>query len=173
MEAEIIWRGVRYWVSHPKDGQHLGWNNWFIPYTIIKKTAKRVTLRGDLAAFRAFGDATGYGVDKADIEIDRAKLETQAKIYHSRIHEYFYKTKPAVDPERPPSESFWRAGFRITDASPLSVLGLSHGATKADIKRAYKRLARKAHPDGGGSHEAFLKLNQAFKQAMAQAGFAV
>ena len=27
------------------------------------------------------------------------------------------------------------------------VLGLAHGATEADIKRAYRRLARRYHPD--------------------------
>ena len=175
-EPEIVWRGVRYWVSKPKDNQHIGWNNWFVPYAVIKKTAKRVTLRGDLAAFKAFGDATGYPVDKADIVLDRARYEIDDKIYHSRIHEWFYKVKPAVDPERPNEERYKRR-FHSADefaryyaesggVSPLSVLGLPQSATKADIKRAYKRLARKAHPDGGGSHEAFLKLNQAYESAM-------
>jgi curved DNA-binding protein CbpA len=27
------------------------------------------------------------------------------------------------------------------------VLGLAHGATESDIKRAYRRLARRFHPD--------------------------
>jgi len=39
----------------------------------------------------------------------------------------------------------------ITDhRSPMDlyiVLGLAHGATEADIKRAYRRLARRFHPD--------------------------
>lgn len=162
-QPETIWRGLRYWVGEPKGSQHLGWNNWFVPYTVVKKTAKRVTLRGDLDSFIAFSEATGYpSGDKADIEIDRAKFEKEFKVYHSRLHEWFYKIKPKIDPERP------RLSDIIFGFSPdsLAALGLRAGATKADIKRAYKRLARKAHPDGGGSHEAFMKLNQAYEQAM-------
>ncbi len=175
-QPEIIWRGLRYWVSEPKGSQHRGWNTWFVPYTVIKKTAKRVTLRGDLEAFRVFGDATGYPMDKADIELNRAKFEKESKLYHSRIHEYFYKVKPAVDPEAPNGEQRHR-GFRDAEefqryyaeaggVSSLSVLGLLPNATKAQIKRAYKQLAHKAHPDRGGSHDAFIRLNQAYERAM-------
>lgn len=115
-------------------------------------------------------------VDKADIVLDRSKFEAEDKIYHSRIHEWFYKVKPAVDPERRNEERYKRrfhsadefAGYYAESGgvSPLSILGLPQSATKGDIKRAYKRLARKAHPDGGGSHEAFLKLQKAYEAAL-------
>lgn len=167
-EPEIVWRGVRWWVSSPKCGQHVGWNNWFIPYTVIKKTPKRVTLRGNLAEFKAFGDATGYSVDKADIEISRAKFEKDAKVYHSRVHEWFYKEKPAVDPDAPGNDPFWRIGASL-GYDGLGELGLSRNATRRQIKQTYKRLARKAHPDGGGSHEAFLKLQKAYEAALSAA----
>ena len=172
---ETIWRGLRYWVQEPTGAQHRGWNNWFVPYTVIKKTAKRITLRGDLESFLAFSNATGYpSGDKADVKISREKFEIESKIYHSRLSEYFYKVKPATDPDAPRKDSRFRSTDEFIEymldaaraVSPLAALGLPSSATKADIKRAYKRLARKAHPDGGGSHEAFLKLNEAYEQAM-------
>lgn len=160
-EPEIIWRGRRYWTSQPLSFEHLGWNTGFVPYCVIKETAHRITVRA------ADGDT---------LQFARKDWESKDKIYHSKHHEYFYKVKPTVDPEAPNSE---RRGFQDADeftryfieargVSPLSALGLRTGATKAEIKKAYKRLALKAHPDGGGSHEAFLKLNQAYERAMAE-----
>ena len=35
----------------------------------------------------------------------------------------------------------------VTVADPYRILGLSHDATNADIKRAYRTLAAKLHPD--------------------------
>jgi molecular chaperone DnaJ len=41
------------------------------------------------------------------------------------------------------------------------VLGLSHGATESDIKRAYRRLARRFHPDvNPGDHTAEVRFRQ-------------
>src|ERR687891_1681030 len=41
------------------------------------------------------------------------------------------------------------------------VLGLAHGATESDIKRAYRRLARRFHPDiNPGDHTAEARFRQ-------------
>src|SRR5688572_22617756 len=41
------------------------------------------------------------------------------------------------------------------------VLGLPHGATESDIKRAYRRLARRFHPDiNPGDHAAEVRFRQ-------------
>ncbi len=45
------------------------------------------------------------------------------------------------------------------------VLGLARGATQAEIKSAYRRLARKCHPDVSASpdaNERFAKINEAY-----------
>jgi hypothetical protein len=39
-----------------------------------------------------------------------------------------------------------------------SAFGLSAGYTRGDVDSAFRRLARKAHPDVGGTHEAFKIL---------------
>lgn len=53
----------------------------------------------------------------------------------------------------------------------LTTLGLSPGASEADIKRAFRTKALVAHPDRGGTAEAFVALKQAYEQALAAVAF--
>lgn len=48
--------------------------------------------------------------------------------------------------------------------NPYSVLGLKRGATEVEVKKAYRELARKFHPDKGGSEEEFKEINDAYTQ---------
>lgn len=41
-------------------------------------------------------------------------------------------------------------------------LGVDQNASEEEIKKAYKRRAKKTHPDKGGSEEEFKKTNQAY-----------
>ena len=50
---------------------------------------------------------------------------------------------------------------RMTQAEALEVLGLKPGASKPEIKAAYLRLMRAAHPDQGGSDWLAARINQA------------
>jgi len=43
-----------------------------------------------------------------------------------------------------------------------STLGLQRGASDADIKKAYRSLAMKHHPDRGGDEKKFKDINQAY-----------
>ena len=45
--------------------------------------------------------------------------------------------------------------------NPYEELGVDPKADTPAIKRAYRKRAKKAHPDGGGTQEAFDRLNQA------------
>jgi DnaJ-class molecular chaperone len=49
------------------------------------------------------------------------------------------------------------------------VLGIFPGASKREIKNAYRRAARKAHPDKGGSDAEMKRVNAAYKKALAAA----
>lgn len=159
---KTIWRGKRFWVTEPKGEQHFGWNTEFVPYEIKKMTAKKVF------AESADGDSLQF----ARKDFDAFTAGQKEKVYHSKHHEYFYFLKPECDPEKNMNGWGW-FNERLRECfeddfrrSPFTTLELSAGATKQQVKQAYKRLARKAHPDGGGSHEAFLKLNQAYESAM-------
>lgn len=46
--------------------------------------------------------------------------------------------------------------------NPYEVLGIGEDATPAEIKRAYRRLVKKTHPDSGGSTEEFRRVNEAY-----------
>ena len=51
---------------------------------------------------------------------------------------------------------------RMTRAEAFEVLGLKEGASKDEVRAAYKNLIRKVHPDApGGSGYLASKLNQA------------
>ncbi len=49
------------------------------------------------------------------------------------------------------------------------VLGVSPGASKQTIKKAFRRLAQRAHPDVSGNAEAFVRLKNAYDIAYGSA----
>ena len=48
----------------------------------------------------------------------------------------------------------------------LEQLDLEWPCTETDVKGAYRKLVKTAHPDGGGSQEEFLALQEAYDQAL-------
>jgi DnaJ domain len=44
---------------------------------------------------------------------------------------------------------------------PYEALGVPHDAPTAEVKRAYRKRAKQAHPDGGGTAEEFEKISRA------------
>jgi hypothetical protein len=154
--GQIIYHGSRYWKSEGLEaGEVLGWNTRYIPYKIDRITAKRIEI---------------YPPDIDDasqtVYLNRETMERDGKQYHSRSHEYFYAVKP------PPEKRFhcsWRMPtFQdvFGRADCLITLGLSQPFTQTDVRRAYKRLAKSAHPDCGGSHQSFIKLKEAHDTAL-------
>ena len=54
------------------------------------------------------------------------------------------------------------AGPRADNEGYYRDLGLSRDASAADVKRAYRRLAIKFHPDKGGDPDQFKAINTAY-----------
>jgi curved DNA-binding protein CbpA len=51
-------------------------------------------------------------------------------------------------------------------ADHYALLGIDYDAENTDIKKAYLKLAKEAHPDAGGSTEAMQTLNHAYRTLM-------
>ena len=47
---------------------------------------------------------------------------------------------------------------------PYKILGVDKDASQADIRRAYRLMAKKHHPDAGGDVWAFQQVNDAYEQ---------
>jgi DnaJ-class molecular chaperone len=50
--------------------------------------------------------------------------------------------------------------------NPYEVLGIQPGASETEVKKAYRDLVKKAHPDKGGTGEQFKEINEAYTQIM-------
>lgn len=50
--------------------------------------------------------------------------------------------------------------------TPYTTLGLSPGASKSEVKRAYRALARRHHPDSGGDEAIFAEVTAAYEEIM-------
>ncbi len=49
-------------------------------------------------------------------------------------------------------------------SDPYKILGVEHGSSEDEVKKAYKTLARKYHPDKGGTAEKFREISEAYTQ---------
>lgn len=58
----------------------------------------------------------------------------------------------------------------ITEPPWYHVLGVDEDANRADIVSAYRILAKKYHPDAGGSDEQMAQLNRAYEKALRAVG---
>lgn len=82
------------------------------------------------------------------------------------------KRPPRPPPEPPPPrEAPRRRPVGVpAGSSPFTILGVGPGATLAEIKRAFRRLALATHPDRGGSAAAFIQVKWAHDEALFRRG---
>jgi hypothetical protein len=138
---------------------------YFVSHRIIKKTAKRIfILDDDTERFFTPEKFAEHPEEFRTISFDRQKLELDGEVYYPRrsLAGHCYYTEQG------------KARFeaeRLQRPVPpcLAMLGLSHGCTKEDIKRAFRRKSREVHPDHGGDSDSFIALREAYENALTAA----
>jgi len=148
------------------------------PRRIIKKTAKRVfVLDNETERFFTPDKFAEHPEDFRTFSINRAMLETEGHAWggHGYRSEHFYTEEGMrrYEVEQAQREAEWRRrraehGYPMQDNQPncFTTLGIQFDCTQTDVKRAFRKKSREAHPDNGGSHEAFIELRRAYEQAM-------
>jgi hypothetical protein len=130
-------------------------------------TAHRVVKRTDKYVFveqqpYASNDLTGSLLDRErpTFRLDRQRLEQEG-------YAFIPASASLSDSEEP---VFYASGripaFGSELFQCLQVLDLSWPCTPEEVKTAYRGLVRSAHPDGGGDHDRFLRLQEAYEQAL-------
>jgi hypothetical protein len=147
--AEFIFHDSRIWEHYDHACAH----------RIFKKTAKRIFFEGCCDP--------EYHNESYPMQLDRTKLEAAGdeglfvnygRFYGSLCGVRFYLQDPSTFISR-------RRKERSTPEC-LVALGLKTPATVEQVKRAYRRLSRAAHPDHGGTNEAFIALQAHYEQAL-------
>jgi hypothetical protein len=134
------------------------------PYRVVRKTGRFVYV--DRESFREASsvhvqDPVSAYVELRTWRLDRAALERDGHVCHTGSGWYggdYYVSEAAL-----------RADFEAqAEVVPecFLALGLARGASRADVKRAYKRLARQRHPDAGGNGGEFIALRSAYERAL-------
>jgi len=105
-------------------------------------------------------DDTAEKEAKQKQEESRARWDRARETYKEREREWeqFDREQQSRPPARPTS-----TGLTLSEA--LIELGFSALAhpTEIEVKKAFRQLAMVKHPDHGGDHLAFIKLNKAYQ----------
>jgi hypothetical protein len=150
---EFVYRDSR----EPATGE---WRS--VPHRVVQKTRKYVYVAQH--PYSA-DDVTGGWQDREvpTFRLDRKRLDREG-------YAFIPATAYLTGTEEPmffaaPHHERTTAGDRQLPKC-LRVLGISWPCTVTDVKEAYRRLVKSAHPDGGGSHDGFLALQEAYEQAL-------
>jgi hypothetical protein len=129
-----------------------------VPHRVMRKTRQFVFIEQQSYSP---GELTGSWFDQKipTFRLDRRMLEREgyafipATIYVEDAEEIFF------------SNEYTKASGEV-QIRCIQRLNLVWPCTETDVKRAYRTLAKSAHPDGGGSQDKFLALQEAYVQAL-------
>ena len=108
-----------------------------------------------------------------DTQITHMDVQFQQKQQEREFVEHFSANDKHVTSEKieylkglyQRMEAFLKKGDELFNQG-YTLLGVERGATKREIYNAYRRKARKMHPDVGGSNEAFQQLQDAYHKLL-------
>ena len=186
--GQTIYHGWRYWKSEGLEpGEVLGWNTLYLPYRITKITAARIHVEHKdvrIQLNRETMERDGKQYHSRFHEYFYAKKpEPESREWNWAgnkpnfvIPNFTGDCLATLGLSTPYTKAVvvhFRCGCPINFSlsrhyDKLKLIGhqTDPSPTKADVRRAYKRLAKAAHPDLGGSHQQFIKLKQAHDSAL-------
>ena len=104
---------------------------------------------------------------------DMKTLDPDMYRKHEMMKAYYIAQEPLVDAVLDDPilmaelEALMQSGKQKQYASEYALLAIEAGASKREIKNAYRRQARKLHPDKGGDEAAMKAVNAAYKRLLA------
>lgn len=148
----------------------------FTPYRVVRKTAKRVYVEVDSyeesqrlrkCRLDPGHEETWRDHDVKTFVLDRSKLESEegARPCGRRSYRWshFYATREAAE-----RSTIYKRG----DAPRprwAEIMGLDVPCTRHQVKAAYRKLSKLHHPDAGGDEGEFVRLETAYREALAAA----
>jgi hypothetical protein len=110
-------------------------------------------------------DGLGRGSVRLPRDLNQIDWRTRQRLAYRNVSGFTYD-RTTLPPLRPAGSGRSRGTLSSSD---LELLGLDAGdaVTAASVKAAFRRMARTAHPDTGGSAEAFQALNDAYERTTA------
>ena len=100
----------------------------------------------------------------------RARREAPRAISRSKPRETRRRRRTSDAPRRAPPRRTRRLTTandderaQSTDTKLYDLLGVSKGASAAEIKKAYRKMAVKHHPDKGGDEQKFKEISAAYE----------
>jgi hypothetical protein len=97
---------------------------------------------------------------RAECLVDDPDGVTLIEAYLDRVHGSDWRAKGAGEQSTSGDQGPSRPATMTRDEA-YEILGLTAGATEAEIREAHHRLMMKLHPDHGGSNYLAAKINQA------------
>ncbi|AYP68309.1 chaperone protein [Bacillus phage vB_BcoS-136] len=88
------------------------------------------------------------------------KLRREREEFRRKFEEYERKRRERRQREQEREKQRYGALNKLIES--YRILGLNQDATAKEVKSAYRRLAKKHHPDVGGNEKQFIKLKEAY-----------
>lgn len=128
----------------------------FDRHRIVRRTKKRIFVELDSYSDSRKLSGDWWDWDISTVVFDRAEFEREGKVWCRRLRCFLYASQEVYLEERG------------AEAVPecFAALGVGTDATAADVKRAYRRLAKDHHPDNGGDPNEFKRVRRFYEEAM-------
>lgn len=130
---------------------------------VFKEFDVQIKHFGSITSVRIlFEDGTIYESKTYRSDRSYEQLKRDLFVYFERYHLERSSTRGSSYSGRQSYSDVRETSVRVA----MSILGVSGKDSKEEVRRKYRELAKKYHPDVGGSSEKFIKINNAYELLM-------